>query len=392
MLTGLIIACEDVADGAGLRAELPIAGQTLLEQQVRLLADAGARRVIVIARHLPQGLAAAVNRLRRDRISVEIVRQADEVAQRIQPEEPVIVLADGIVTDSTALDRLTGAASPAILTLPDIEGTRDWELIDASARWAGVLLVDGDLVRRTARMLGDWDLQSTLLRNAIQAGAERIDLGAAAVPMLALVHDSADAMAVETAILRCATRRHRGLADRYLLDPLSRLLAPRAMAAMIDPLWLRIGAFALTLLAALSLVVGWRGPGLALALAAGPVDALGRNLAALTMRLRRDHRRWAAARAIAAGAALLALGWALRDLGWGTIAVAATTIGVMTALIEHERLIGRPARRPIWIADADTLVWLLVPFALAGWWTGGLVAQAIWAFGSLLTVQRLTRR
>ena len=48
---------------------------------------------------------------------------------------------------------------------------REWELIDAQSRWAGALLVDGELVRRTARMLGDWNLQSTLLRNAVLAAA-----------------------------------------------------------------------------------------------------------------------------------------------------------------------------------------------------------------------------
>jgi hypothetical protein len=391
MLTGLIIACEDVAGGTTLRAELPVAGQTVLEQQVRLLDQVGAERVIAIAERLTEALAAAVNRLRRDGITIEVVRQVEDVAQRVTPDERLLVLADGVVTDQLVAERLLSSPAPAILTLPDRPDTGTWELIDATARWAGLLLVDGDLVRRTARMLGDWDLQSTLLRNAVQAGAARIDASGVA-PLLAQVSDAAAALAVEQAISRGAARRYAGLMDRYVFDPLARAVAPRAMSAMVDPAWLRAGASGLLMMAALVLVGGWRWPGLVLAMLAGPVDTLGRHLASLTMRLRRENRKWTQLRYGTASAALLALGWNLRDLGWGTVAIAVTTLGVMTALFEHERWIGRPPRRPLWLAEPDLLVWLLLPFAIGGWWATGLAAQAGLAFASLLVVQRLTGR
>jgi hypothetical protein len=279
---------------------------------------------------------------------------------------------------------------PAILTIPDIAETRDWELIDSSARWAGLLLADGDLVRRTTRMLGDWDLQSTLLRNAVQAGAERVALEPG--PLLAQIVDPAAALAAEQAISQASARRPSGLLDRFLFDPLARAIAPRAMAAMVDPAWLRGGSSALLLLAALTFMGGWRWPGLVLAMLAGPVDVLGRHLGALTMRLRKDHRRWTQLRYGAASAALLALGWNTREFGWGTIALSATTLGFMAALLEHERWIGKPPRRPSWLAEPDLLTWLVLPFAIFGWWPAGLASQAVLALASLLVVQRLTRR
>lgn len=391
MLTGVIIACEEAAGGTMLRAELPVAGQTVLEQQARVLIEAGADRVIAIAERLPPTLVGAVNRLRREGLAVEVLRQVHDVAQRVRPDERLLVMGDGIVTDESAVERLLSAPAPAILVLPDAAETRDWELIDASARWAGLLLADGELVRRTARMLGDWDLQSTLLRNAIQSGAERVD-ASAAVPLLALVDDPASALAVEQAISRGAPRRHTGLLDRYIFEPIARVAAPRVMAAMIDPAWLRAGASGLLIVAALTLVGGWRWPGLVLAMLSGPVDTLGRHLAAMTMRLRRDQRRWVQLRYGAASAALLAFGWNLRDFGWGTIAISVATLAVMAAFFEHERWIGRPARRPLWLAEPDVLIWLLLPFAIGGWWVVGLAAQAVFAFVSLLKVQRLTAR
>jgi hypothetical protein len=391
MLTGLIIACEEAEAALGLRAELGVAGQTVLEHQARLLADAGAARVIIVAEQLPETLAAGVNRLRRDGIALELVRQVGDVAQRVPPDERLLMLGDGVVTDAAALASVLAAPAPAILVLPDLPETRGWELIDASSRWAGVLSADGELVRRTARMLGEWDLQSTLLRNALQAGAGRVN-AEAALPLIAQVTAPADAHALESALSRVAARRHTGLTDRILFDPLARLIAPKAMGAMIDPAWLRGGAAGLMILAALFLLGGWRWTGIGLALLSGPLDSLGRHLAALTMRLRRDHKQWTQLRSTVAGVTLLSLGWELRGLGWGTVALTAGTVGLMVALTEHERWIGRPPRRPLWFAEPDGLAWAMLPFGLAGWWTAGLAGQAAWAFATLLAVQRLTKR
>jgi len=388
MLTGMLVAAEETA--GALRAELTVGGQTVLEHQARLLADAGAARVIVIAEQLSMSLAAAVARLRRDAIAVEVVRQVDEVAQRVQPDERLLLLADSVIADNGLLERMLARPAPAILILPEAAETRGWELIDATSRWGGVMLADGELVRRTARMLGEWELQSTLLRNAIQAGAERVP--AEMVAVLARVEDTASAQAAEQAIGRASARRHTTLLDRYLFSPLAQLIAPRAMAAMIDPGWMRSGAAGLLILAALLFLTGWRGLGLGTALLSGPLDALGRHIASLSMRLRRESGYWRRMRQAAGALALVALGWNLREFGWGTLALVASTLGLAAAASEHERWIGKPSPRPLWLADPDALVWLLLPFALAGWWTAGLAAQSAYAFASLLALQRLTRR
>jgi hypothetical protein len=48
--------------------------------------------------------------------------------------------------------------------------------------------------------------------------------------------------------------------------------------------------------------------------------------------------------------------------------------------------------RPLWFADLDALTWVVLPFALAGWWTAGLAVQSTYAFATLIVLQRLTRR
>src|SRR3546814_15367840 len=52
----------------------------------------------------------------------------------------------------------------------------DWssDVCSSDLRWAGLALLPGTMVREVSRRFGDWDLQSTLLRTAVQSGAARM--------------------------------------------------------------------------------------------------------------------------------------------------------------------------------------------------------------------------
>lgn len=393
-VAGLIIATEEVEGVAMLRAELPVTGQTVLEQQVRLLAEAGIGHILVLAEQLTPALVAAAERLRRDGIAVDVARDADEIAQRAAAPW-LLLLADGMVTDQSAIDLALAEAGATILTVPNAPAFESYELIDHDARWAGLLVLDLARFRNTVAMLGDWDLQSTLLRTAVQAHAARVAVTAGEpTPLLVPVLDPDAAQRAEQAIVARAVRRHGGLADRYVFAPIARLAAPAAMRAMLDPIWFRIGAAALTALAATLFLLDWPRTGLLGLLLAGPVDTLGRQLAALSGRAARDHRRWTMARDGLSAAALLALAWHVgwTNVDWGPLAAAIGTLASLGATATHRRWIGRPARRPLWFAETDNLIWLLVPFALLGWWGLGLAAQAALAFATLIKTQQLTGR
>lgn len=387
MLAGLIVACAEAEGEAVLRAELPIAGQTLIEHQARLLAAAGAAHIIILVERLPAPLLAAIDRLKRDGLGVDIARSVADAADRIHPEERLLLVADGLVTGAGTLDHLLSHDGSAILTLPDRPETAEWELIDAQTRWGGLLLLDGELMRSTSAMLGDWDLQSTLLRRAVQAGARFVE---APGGTLVILDSRILSEPVQDALGREAAEQPRGMVDRFIFAPLARLAAPRAMRAMLAPIWFDWAAIGLTLLAAIIFAVGWAWPGLVLLLLAGPVEAVGRWLATLAWR-HNAPENW---RVAATGAAWLALGWRLfRDgAGWGALLLAATAIALWVAIRDHHRFIGRPARAPLWLASLDELIWLQLPFALLGLWVIGLGAAALYLFATLLMTQRLTAR
>ena len=83
-----------------LRATLPLAGATLVEHQARLAASVGAGPIIILVERLPAALTAAVDRLRRDGLRVEIARGLADAVDRIHPDEALLLFADGCVADA----------------------------------------------------------------------------------------------------------------------------------------------------------------------------------------------------------------------------------------------------------------------------------------------------
>ncbi|QHL90644.1 hypothetical protein GVO57_07120 [Sphingomonas changnyeongensis] len=393
---GLIIANEEADDAPGLRAELSVTGQSVVEHQARLLARAGLRHIVIHAERLTAGLAAAVDRLRRDGLAVDIARSVADLADRIGPDARVLLIADALVTEPAAATALLRLPGPAILTLPNQPQYHAHELIDPGARWAGVMLTDQAAIRQTAQMLGDWDFCSTLLRRAVQAHAAQVDAAALApMPLFMAATDAGAALAAEGALAARAVQHPTGLVDRHLFAPLVGRLAAPAMAARIDPAWLRLGMVTAWLAAALLALAGWPGAGLTLMMAAAPCWSLARHLAALGQRSGGTDARWTLVRGGAAALALLALGWVRSGgatglaAGWTPLALALFILGLVAALISHVHWLGPPPRRPLWLAEPDNMIWLIAPFAAAGWWEAGLIALAGHALASLLAVQRM---
>src|SRR3990170_4506957 len=188
MAVGALIGAYQESDNGELRALLPLAGRTLIEYQARCAAAAGAAPVVVVVERIPPSLNAAFERLRGEGVNLIPVSDASEAASRFEPGALILMIADGCAPDMPLVARIAGAEEPAIATVPDDEAHSEFERLDAVSRWAGVALVDGQTLGATVAMLGDWDLQSTLLRRTVQAGAIHIRVGDGpfASPLLAI--------------------------------------------------------------------------------------------------------------------------------------------------------------------------------------------------------------
>ncbi len=388
-LAALICAYHDAADPEeGLRATLPLAGRTVVERQARLAASAGAASVVILIERLPAELAAAIDRLRSEGISPIVARTVDEAAEAVQAADRVLLMGDGVVADPAQVMRLVKGGDAAVLTIPDQGADDRYERIDSQSRWAGLALVDGELLHRTAAKLQDWDLQSTLLRRAVQSGARQLAVrGDEGSLRLTIAERAEDLSEAETRIVEGASGDRADWASRYLLSPIEHSLTNALMPTSITPDWLYLLAATLTGLAVPLFVDGWLWIGGIFLLLATPLDGVADRLAALRMQ-RGGRRGWArAALPYLGGAGLGALAWSLSATsGWGTIALAAATIAFMIALRTEKQAVAIPGR--LFLAERKGMTWTMLPFAVTGSWVAGLGVLAAYAAGSLYWAQR----
>ncbi len=266
MALGALIGAYQEDDSGGLRALIPLAGRTLLEYQVRCAAAAAAAPIVIVVERVPQALQDAFERLRLDGIGVFPVSDVHEAVSRFEAGAMILLIGDAIAPPADLIARLAEEPEPAVATVPDDETHEAFERIDAETRWAGVALVDARTLGSTAAMLGDWDLQSTLLRRTIQDGALRLPAsGDGAEPLLVERAEQLDGF--QRRLVAGSREARRDWASRFVLPPVEDLGTHWLMETSLRPAWLVWIALALTLAAAGAFSRGWLGAGLVLLVA-----------------------------------------------------------------------------------------------------------------------------
>src|SRR5690242_17605760 len=388
MAIGALIGAYQEDDSGGLRALLPLAGRTLIEYQVRCAAAAGAAPVIVMVERVPQALQDAFERLRLDGVGVFPVSDVTEAVSRFEAGSSILLIGDGVAPPVDLVARLAQEPERAVGTVPDDERHDAFERIDAETRWAGVAVVDAHLLGSTAAMLGEWDLQSTLLRRTIQEGALRIPVEkGGAEPLLV---ESADQLADFQRKLVHASRAGRiDWASRFILPLFEDFATEQLMETPVRPSWLVWAALGLTLGGAVCFSRGWLGAGLVMLILSTPLDLIAARLA--TIRLKPLPVRMWSRLALwpAAGIALLAIGlWEMRHgNGWGSmVAAVAGCAFAEAARIEKRAML---PGGDLWLFSRRNAIFLAIPFALGGVWTAYLLAILLYAGLSFFIVQRV---
>lgn len=388
-LAALIIAIETATgDGDVLRATLPLLGRTVVEHQARQAVGAGATHLVLLVERMPSALTAALDRLRRDGVAIEVARTIGDAADRFHPDERLLLIADGCVADPALLDALAALSAPALMTVPDQADTGEYERIDATSRWAGLGLLDGAAVRSTAAMLGDWDAQSTLLRRAVQQGARRVDCAHAETgrPRIAIRMQALEGL--DRQLLRGSRVPARRWPRKWVFAAIDGPVAGWLARQAVDPLPIAMGGAVLAAIGTVLALFGWPGTGFGLVLASGPVAAVAARLARLRLAEIRHGRAIARARAMLMGAGLLALAWPLTGAVW-LLAGAMTILAGGATLSALHGLAGiSDDEGPAWIANADGLAWGMLPVAVLAGWPAALAAALAYALLSFARMQK----
>jgi hypothetical protein len=385
MALGALIGAYQEDDSGGLRALFPLAGRTLVEYQVRCASAAGAAPVVVVVEHVPQALQDALERLRIDGIGAFPVSDVNEAVSRFEPGSMILLIGDGVVPSADLVARIAEDAEPVVATVPDDEEHHAFERVDAEARWAGIGLVDAQLLGSTAAMLGDWDLQSTLLRRALQEGATRVSVAGDGEPVL--VESAEQLEGFQQAMIAGSRVARTDWASRYVLPPVEEFATARLLEARIRPAWLIWTSLVLTLGAAFAFFQGWPNLALVMLILSTPLDLVAARLA--TLRLRPFRSRMLSRLALwpAAGIAMLALGWSemRHTAGWGALICAIGAIAFAEASRIEKGTLAIPG--DVWLFSRRNAIFAALPFALVGAWTGYLVAMAVYSAVSFYYTQ-----
>lgn len=391
MALGALIGAYQEDEQGGLRALLPLAGRTLIEYQARCAAAAGAAPIIVVVERIPSALNEAFTRLQQEGVTIVPVSDPAEGASRFEPGSFILLIGDGVAPPPDLLSRLAEEQEPAVATLPDDEAHAQFERIDSSSRWAGVAIVDGRTLGSTAAMLGDWDLQSTLLRRALQDGALLVPVAAGAGEPL-LAESTEDLSGFEKRLFIASRDARSDWASRYVLPIIEEFATERLMQTMVRPAALVYAALLLTAAGAFAFARGWLWIGLALLVLSAPLDLIGRRLA--NLRLKPLPARFMARRLLwpVAGTALVALGWWQwrHGGGWGAGFAALTAAAFAEAARIERGSLDLPGGQ--WLFSRRNAILAAVPFAAAGAWASYLVAAAFYAAASFFFAQHANHR
>ncbi len=379
-LAGLIFAVEEARDRPGtLVASLPFGGMSLLEYQIRLLAGIGAEQVLVAVGKVTPQFLAAIERAGRGQLKVDIVRSAEEAAEKVLRDADVLVLADGLVTIDPVMERMAAEPHAALLVTDDAESPAAIERLDMRHCWAGIARIETRHLAHIATMPEDYDFQSALLRVAAQSGALQVPLAPGWARAGHAVERSGDGLAARNdAVLAALSDRRTLWADRWVFSRGARYILPQLLARDI-PDWAPLALGGVVSVAALlTVLAGWEGIGMLVAL----VATLGFATAVSHAALRGEEPRARRIEVAILGLFVLllaAIGWReFRAIGTATPLLLAAS-GVVLQL-----LVGRmPVARRRWWANAAAQLLVLTPFALIGHASWGLSAVALYGLATL---------
>lgn len=212
------------------RPVTPVLGMSWPEFRMRRAVRAGARHLVVVATRVSRDVVAAIDRLRGEGLSTTLVRSAGEVADLFHPDEAVLLMGGSAVVADARLAELLLHEGPALLCVDAARANAAHELIDAKGHWVGFARIDGAQVRATTATVGDWDLGSTLMRQAIAGRATRIFL--ADGELLLDAATPGGAIQVSRALAATGNDQWQGWGDRWLVNPLASALVAAVPGAL----------------------------------------------------------------------------------------------------------------------------------------------------------------
>ena len=391
MLAGLLFAIHDADDRPDrLAATLPFSGVTLIEYQARLLIAAGVSQVIIVVARMTPELLGAINRIGRRGVSVDTVRSAMEAGEKLHPLAPVLMLGDGLVTTDAIVKAMAVEDGDCLLVVPESDAGPGFERVGGQMAWAGVARLSSSRIAEVAGLPQDYDLQSSLLRFAVQSRATHILLPTDAVRAGHGIERQARTLEERgRAVLMTIVSGRRGWFDRFVLAPIARLALPLLVDRGAAGTTVGAAGGALSVAGLVTIGAGLPTVGLLLSLVGCIALALGSVLSGL-----RDDAPMARGQTLAIGgvaaASILIFAFFVSGYAGNNTALAIGTALVAIGALAERAILER--ERQLWWGSPAAYLLIVALFAILGFPVFGLGVTAVYATATLAVVIERLRR
>ena len=391
MLAGLLFAIHDADDRPDrLAATLPFSGVTLIEYQARLLIAAGVSQIIIVVARMTPELLGAINRIGRRGVSVDTVRSAMEAGEKLHPLAPVLMLGDGLVTTDAIVKAMAVEDGDCLLVVPESDAGPGFERVGGQMAWAGVARLSSSRIAEVAGLPQDYDLQSSLLRFAVQSRAAHVLLPTDAVRGGHGIERQARTLEERgRAVLMTIVSGRRGWFDRFALAPIARLALPLLVDRGAGGTTVGAAGAALGVAGLVTIGVGLPSIGLMLSLVGCIALALGSVLSGL-----RDDASMARWQTLGIGgvaaASILVFAFFVSGYAGNNTALAIGTALVAIGTLAERAILER--ERQLWWGSPTAYLLIVALFAILGFPVFGLGVTAVYATATLAVVIERLRR
>jgi hypothetical protein len=391
MLAGLLFAIHDADDRPDrLAATLPFSGVTLIEYQARLLIAAGVSQIIIVVARMTPELLGAINRIGRRGVSVDTVRSAMEAGEKLHPLAPVLMLGDGLVTTDAIVKAMAVEDGDCLLVVPESDAGPGFERVGGQMAWAGVARLSSSRIAEVAGLPQDYDLQSSLLRFAVQSRATHVLLPTDAVRGGHGIERQARTLEERgRAVLMTIVSGRRGWFDRFVLAPIARLALPLLVDRGAAGTTVGAAGAALGVAGLVTIGFGLPSIGLVLSLVGCIALALGSVLSGL-----RDDAPMASGQTLAIGgvaaASILVFAFFVSGYAGNNTALAIGTALVAIGALAERAILER--ERQMWWGSPAAYLMIVALFAILGFPVFGLGLTAVYATATLAVVIERLRR
>ena len=245
-------------------------GELILAHQIASLRHAGVTRFLIEVDTVPGALIALADKIRLSGCSIDFVRSAQDLQQKLTLEDGLLVHAEGVLIAAGLLSSVLDQPGSFIATIDGRDENNAFERMDLNTRWAGLAFYNKQTVAALGSLPEGWNISSSLLRQAMQDRVSQRPLKQSHIQQgdLRKISSLAETEILTEHILSSRIAREPGFIEAQIFGPVAVRIVPFVWRSSSGTVLLNS---AMLLIAATSLgfaALGWPGASVIAALLA----------------------------------------------------------------------------------------------------------------------------